>query len=209
MQNCKKTAKNNSFNSSNLQQILNKEVINVHGVIDRFLTLGLNDETQLASDFFDKDDLIDLLKPDSLANSREYRRRNAENTIENSDIIVIFGMSMGSTDKHWWEKIADVLLKAKNKKLIIHLYEKEPSYLSGRKVRLRREKKEGEFLSHLDDLDLSDEKISQLRKQIYIVMDSPYIVNADLRKYLNQIGSKTDNIIDFGTKDIELSETAT
>lgn len=141
LQNCKKTAKNNSFNSSNLQQILNKEVINVHGVIDRFLTLGLNDETQLASDFFDKDDLIDLLKPDSLANSREYRRRNAENTIENSDIIVIFGMSMGSTDKHWWEKIADVLLKAKNKKLIIHLYEKEPSYLSGRKVRLRREKK--------------------------------------------------------------------
>jgi len=209
LQNCKKTAKNNSFNSSNLQQILNKEVINVHGVIDRFLTLGLNDETQLASDFFDKDDLIDLLKPDSLANSREYRRRNAENTIENSDIIVIFGMSMGSTDKHWWEKIADVLLKAKNKKLIIHLYEKEPSYLYGRKVRLRREKKEGEFLSHLDDLDLSDEKISQLRKQIYIVMDSPYIVNADLRKYLNQIGSKTDNIIDFGTKDIELSETAT
>ncbi|MBM6742654.1 AbiH family protein [Enterococcus gallinarum] len=209
LQNCKKTAKNNSFNSSNLQQILNKEVINVHGVIDRFLTLGLNDETQLASDFFDKDDLIDLLKPDSLANSREYRRRNAENTIENSDIIVIFGMSMGSTDKHWWEKIADVLLKAKNKKMIIHLYEKEPSYLSGRKVRLRREKKEGEFLSHLDDLDLSDEKISQLRKQIYIVMDSPYIVNADLRKYLNQIGSKTDNIIDFGTKDIELSETAT
>lgn len=50
----------------------------------------MNDETQLASDFFDKDDLIDLLKPDSLANSREYRRRNAENTIENSDIIVIF-----------------------------------------------------------------------------------------------------------------------
>jgi hypothetical protein len=39
LQNCKKTAKNNSFNSSNLQQILNKEVINVHGVIDRFLTL--------------------------------------------------------------------------------------------------------------------------------------------------------------------------
>lgn len=169
----------------------------------------MNDETQLASDFFDKDDLIDLLKPDSLANSREYRRRNAENTIENSDIIVIFAMSMGSTDKHWWEKIADVLLKAKNKKLIIHLYEKEPSYLSGRKVRLRREKKEGEFLSHLDNLDLSDEKISQLRKQIYIVMYSPYIVNADLRKCLNQIGSKIDNIIDFGTKGIELSETAT
>ncbi|EMF0566692.1 MULTISPECIES: AbiH family protein [Enterococcus] len=209
LQNSSNNTKGNSFNSSSFSQYLNKAIINVHGVIDRFLTLGLNDESQLATDFFERDDLNDLLKPDSLANSREYRRRNAENVIENSDIIVIFGMSIGSTDKHWWEKIAEVLLKAKNKKLIIHLYEKEPSYLSSRKVRLRRKKKEDEFLSHLDNLDLSDEKISQLRKQIYIVTNSQYIVNADLRKYLNQVESKKDNIIDFETKDNKLSEKAT
>ncbi|EOS7786927.1 hypothetical protein FJB57_RS00365 [Enterococcus hirae] len=209
LQNSSKDTKRNSFNNSNLNQNFNKAIINVHGVIDRFLTLGLNDESQLATDFFERDDLIDLLKPDSLANSREYRRRNAENVIENSDIIVIFGMSIGSTDKHWWEKIAEVLLKAKNKKLIIHLYEKEPSYLSSRKVRLRRKKKEDEFLSHLDNLDLSDEKISQLRKKIYIVTNSEYIINADLRKYLNQFESKQDNIIDFETQDNKLSETAT
>ncbi|EOE6429163.1 AbiH family protein [Enterococcus gallinarum] len=208
-QNCSKNEKRNGFSSSNYSQVFNKTIINVHGVIDRFLTLGLNDETQLASDFFEKDDLNDLLKPNSLANSREYRRKNAEATIDNSDIIVVFGMSIGSTDKHWWEKIAEVLLKAKNKKLIIHLYEKEPSYLSSRKVRLRRKKKEDEFLSHLDNLDLSDEKISQLRKQIYIVTNSQYIVNADLRKYLNQVENKKDNIIDFETKDNKLSETAT
>lgn len=209
LQNSSKDTKRNSFNNSNLNQNFNKAIINVHGVIDRFLTLGLNDESQLATDFFERDDLIDLLKPDSLANSREYRRRNAENVIENSDIIVIFGMSIGSTDKHWWEKIAEVLLKAKNKKLIIHLYEKEPSYLSSRKVRLRRKKKEDEFLSHLDNLDLSDEKISQLRKKIYIVTNSEYIINADLRKYLNQFESKQDNIIYFETQDNKLSETAT
>ncbi|EOS8082942.1 hypothetical protein DQ196_RS01170 [Enterococcus hirae] len=209
LQNSSKDTKRNSFNNSNLNQNFNKAIINVHGVIDRFLTLGLNDESQLATDFFERDDLIDLLKPDSLANSREYRRRNAENVIENSDIIVIFGMSIGSTDKHWWEKIAEVLLKAKNKKLIIHLYEKEPSYLSSRKVRLRRKKKKDEFLSHLDNLDLSDEKISQLRKKIYIVTNSEYIINADLRKYLNQFESKQDNIIDFETQDNKLSETAT
>jgi hypothetical protein len=208
-QNCSKNKKINGFSSSNYSQVFNKTIINVHGVIDRFLTLGLNDETQLASDFFEKDDLNDLLKPNSLENSREYRRRNAKNTIENSDIIVIFGMSIGSTDKHWWEKIAEVLLKAKNKKLIIHLYEKEPSYLSSRKVRLRRKKKEDEFLSHLDNLDLSDEKISQLRKQTYIVTNSEYIINTDLKKYLNQVENKKDNIIDFETKDNKISEKAT
>lgn len=209
LQNSSKNTKGNSFNSSSLNQNFNKAIINVHGVIGRFLTLGLNDESQLATDFFERNDLTDLLKPDSLTNSREYRRRNAENVIEESDIIVIFGMSIGSTDKHWWEKTAEVLLKAKNKKLIIHLYEKESSYVSGRKVRLRREKKENEFLSHLGNLDLSDEKVSQLRKQIYIVTNSQYIINADLRKYLNSVESKSDSIIDFETKDNKLSKTAT
>lgn len=39
--------------------------------------------------------------------------------------------------------------------------------------------------------------------------NSQYIVNADLRKYLNQVESKKDNIIDFETKDNKLSEKAT
>ncbi|MFC0232845.1 AbiH family protein [Vagococcus entomophilus] len=209
LQNSSKNTKSNSFNNSFPNQNFNKAIINVHGVIDRFLTLGLNDESQLAPDFFEKDDLEDLLKPDSLVNNREYMRRDAENTIEKSDIIVVFGMSIGSTDKHWWEKIAEVLLKSRYKKLIIHLYENEPSYVSPRKVRIRRKKKEDEFLSHLDKLELSDEKIAQLRKQIYIVTNSPYIVNVDLRKYLNQIENNTDNIIDFEIKDNKLPEEAT
>jgi maltodextrin utilization protein YvdJ len=81
--------------------------------------------------------------------------------------------------------------------------------LSSRKVRLRRKKKEDEFLSHLDNLDLSDEKISQLRKQTYIVTNSEYIINTDLKKYLNQVENKKDNIIDFETKDNKISEKAT
>lgn len=209
LKNSSKNSKGNSFNSSSYSQNFNRAIINVHGVIDRFLTLGLNDESQLASDFFEREDLNDLLKPDSLTNSREYRRRDAESVIEKSDIIVIFGMSIGSTDKHWWERIAEILLKNSNKKLIIHLYDTEPSYASGRIVRLRREKKENEFLSHLGNLDLSDEKVSQLRKQIYIVTNSQYIINADLRKYLNPVEIKSGTIIDFETKDNKLSETAT
>ncbi|WP_270782886.1 AbiH family protein [Enterococcus lactis] len=207
--NCSKNSKNDGFNGSGYQQIFNKTIINVHGVIDRFLTLGLNDETQLATDFFEKEDIDDLLKPVSLTDSREYRRRDSEKALENSDIVVIFGMSIGSTDKYWWEKIAETLLKNANKKLIIHLYETEPSYLSSRRVRLRRKSKEDEFISHLDNLELSDEKVSQLRKQIYIVTNSQYIINADLRKYLNPVESKSDNIIDFETKDNKLSEITT
>lgn len=197
---CKDVSKSSTFNGFNLNQTLDQNIINVHGVIDRLLTLGLNDETQLASDFFDDiDDLNDLLKPKSLENNREYMRIDAENILDSSDIIVIFGMSIGSTDKHWWERIASGLIDYENTKLIIHLYEEKVSTLSARSVRIRRESKENDFLSQLNNLDLSDEQIAQLRKQIYIVTNSEYILNVDLSKYLNT--SKSDKVIDIESKD--------
>ena len=156
VQNSNERRRRNTFNSTSNDQIFFSSIVNVHGVTDNFLTLGLNDETQLATDFFDTTDLNDLIKPKSLENNREYMRRDAENLIDKSDIIVIFGMSIGATDKHWWERIANILINSKNKKLIIHYYEEKPSYLSSRKVRIRRESKENEFLSHLDNLDLTN-----------------------------------------------------
>ena len=200
IQSCSKVSMPNRLNNSSHIHIFDKEIINVHGVIDRFLTLGLNDETQLATDFFDMSDLNDLIKPKSLEINREYMRRDAENLIDKSDIIVIFGMSIGATDKHWWEKIAYSLMNSKNKKLIIHLYEKTPSFLSPRIARKRRESKENEFLFQLNNLDLSDEQIAQLRKQIYIVTNSEYILNVDLRKYLNQDKNESTNVIGLETK---------
>ncbi|HBZ60869.1 MAG TPA: hypothetical protein DEO30_08225 [Lactococcus sp.] len=200
IQSCGEISKRNIFNGSGLNQFINKKIINVHGLIDNLLTLGLNDETQLATDFFDMSDLNDLIKPKLLEINREYMRRDAEIIIDNSDIIVIFGMSIGSTDKHWWEKIANVLINSKNKKLIIHLYDEKPSLLSPRIARKRRESKENEFLSQLNNLDLSDEQKVQLRKQIYIVTNSEYILNVDLRKYLNQDKNESTNVIGLETK---------
>ena len=192
VQNSNERRRRNTFNSTSNDQIFFSSIVNVHGVTDNFLTLGLNDETQLATDFFDTTDLNDLIKPKSLENNREYMRRDAENLIDKSDIIVIFGMSIGATDKHWWERIANILINSKNKKLIIHYYEEKPSYLSSRKVRIRRESKENEFLSHLDNLDLTNEQIAQLREQIYIVTKSEHILKVDLKKYFNT--NKSDNV---------------
>ena len=112
-------------------------------------------------------------------------------------------MSIGSTDKHWWEKIADILLKNKNKKLIIHFYvKKQDGYISQRMKNESRKKYEEKFIFKLDNLKLSEEQDLQLRKQIYIVTNSQYIMNVDLSKYLNQDKNKSNNIIDFEAKDI-------
>lgn len=192
LKNCMETSKINIFNGTGYLQQFNSKIVNVHGTIDNLLTLGVNDETQLAQNLFQKDDKDELIKPTSLENNGEYMRRDTESGIEYSDLIVIFGMSIGSTDKHWWEKIANVLLNSKSKKLIIHLYEENPSKLSPWKVRKRREDKKNEFISQLDNLELSEEQITQLKSQMYIVTKSEYILNVKLSEYSNQGSEKSD-----------------
>ena len=73
------------------------------------------------------------------------RTERAEEMINNSSIICIFGMSMGLTDKRWWERIITWLLSNEQRILIIYLREnkeilkrKIPTYL----IRKREEKRQ-------------------------------------------------------------------
>ena len=206
--NCKLKSKNNIFFNP-FTQTLNPNVIHVHGKVDRFLTLGLNDVSQLAVNFFDPDDVNDLLKPETLIASRDNMQRNAEKMIDTSGIIVIFGMSLGATDKYWWERIANWLLKNKERKLIIHHYEPNPSMVLPRTVRRRRVKRENNFISHLTNLDLSSDNISQLKKQMYIISGNNSILNIDLKKYLMALENNHSNIVEFDNKELKLTDVAT
>lgn len=60
------------------------------------------------------------------------------------------------------------------------------------KVRKRREDKKNEFISQLDNLELSEEQITQLKSQMYIVTKSEYILNVKLSEYSNQGSEKSD-----------------
>ncbi|XRJ98285.1 AbiH family protein [Latilactobacillus sakei] len=204
---CSDRSKKNNFNGYNNLQTVDMDIVNIHGKIDSFLTLGVNDSSQVASDFFNDDDLSDLIKPKSLELDRGFSKQNAELEISRSDIIVIFGLSLGSTDKYWWEQVARSLIANGNRKLIIHIHEPTSSNVVARKVRIRRKSKENMFISHLEALGLSDEDIVQLRKQIYIITNSEYIFNVDLSKYLPQ-RVNIDNIVDFDVKNDELVDTA-
>jgi len=64
--------------------------------------------------------------------------------------------------------------------------------LSPWKVRKRREDKKNEFISQLDNLELSEEQITQLKSQMYIVTKSEYILNVKLSEYSNQGSEKSD-----------------
>ena len=48
------------------------------------------------------------------------RTERAEEMIDSSMIICVFGMSMGITDKRWWERLVSWMMANPNRKLIIY-----------------------------------------------------------------------------------------
>ena len=85
------------------------------------MILGVNDESQIINDFLkEKKDFKDIFIKERMNEELgQGKIEVATNMIERSSIICVFGMSIGDTDKMWWEKLIDWLWKNSNNKLII------------------------------------------------------------------------------------------
>ena len=84
--------------------------------------LGVNDVNQINSGFLKNDaEFLDTFIKRRMNNSIGQRKtEHAQKLIEDSHIICIFGMSIGSTDKMWWEEIVKWLNRSDNNKLVIY-----------------------------------------------------------------------------------------
>lgn len=86
------------------------------------MILGVNDVNQINSGFLKNDaEFLDTFIKRRMNNSIGQRKtEHAQKLIEDSHIICIFGMSIGSTDKMWWEEIVKWLNRSDNNKLVIY-----------------------------------------------------------------------------------------
>lgn len=100
------------------------DICHVHGTVDGQMVFGVNDESQIAKkEIFDceygeiyKDTLI---KIQANAAFLENTDEKARNYLEQSNIIYVYGMALGETDKLWWERICEWLSKNSNRQLIL------------------------------------------------------------------------------------------
>ncbi|MCI9423497.1 MAG: hypothetical protein HFG81_12435 [Dorea sp.] len=99
-----------------------KEVVHIHGTIkSKDIVLGVNDDGQIEDKEF-KNNRLDrqrLIKEEIIEHNGNTNKKKAYKIIDSSSIICIFGMSIGVTDKVWWQYIAEWLQKDKNRRLII------------------------------------------------------------------------------------------
>ena len=104
------TLNTRSYNRSSYSQIL-KSVEHIHGLTNSDMILGVNDSSQIKNDALKNIQEVHraLVKTEANINAGTLRDRRAQKLINTSDILCIYGMSIGATDKIWWETIINHL----------------------------------------------------------------------------------------------------
>lgn len=147
-------------------------VLHLHGTINEELILGVNDTSQIANEGFRNKQLYRQLLIKEEANKRfgQNKTQDARSIIDGSEIICVFGASIGITDKMWWTYIGKWLQRSGNHRLIIFMKNDKPQLritkhaLFGGEDRVLQKFK--------DNSELSDEEWDGVRDKIYIKFDS-------------------------------------
>lgn len=101
--------------------------IHAHGYTDKDMIFAVNDESQIANSEVLIDRLIfdtnRLIKVEANRLFEENTDEDAHKLLNQSDLIYIYGMSLGETDILWWQRIGELMKKKKNLHVIIYAYD--------------------------------------------------------------------------------------
>lgn len=103
------------------------KIIHIHGTLEDNPVLGVNDKSQVKNLHFEKEgfDFARIVKP--IFNDRCLNTRNGEceNLIKSADVISIYGMSTGITDRKWFEMIGQQMVQNDKMAILYFPYDKE------------------------------------------------------------------------------------
>ena len=149
------------------------EILHIHGTTTEEMIVGVNDDSQIANENFRNNPLYCQWLIKSATNQRfsQNKIRELQNMIDRSSIICIFGMSIGKTDKMWWESICKWLKGSSNRRLLV--------FVKRNTDLVKRVTKRVLFLSQNEVLDkikmfsgLKEEEWNIVMSQIYIKFDA-------------------------------------
>lgn len=142
-------------------------VLHIHGYLDDAMVVGVNDPSQILNPDFAADEEVksELVKSMQNESCRTDHEEEMRRLVDRSDIICIYGMSLGDTDKKWWEYIARWLTKNNDRILVVlkHEHTYKPKYPHSQKNTIEpiRER----FLSYSD---LKDDVKADIKKRVLV-----------------------------------------
>ena len=99
-------------------------IVHVHGVLGDSIIFGVDNTRQIANiSFKRKRDATDLLiKKNSIEVLKSQDYEIFEKLITEANLIILYGVSLGLTDKSWWRKIKDELSNREDLRLVVHVF---------------------------------------------------------------------------------------
>lgn len=159
-------------------------ICHIHGYIDRNMILGVDNEDQIENPELAQDIEVvnEIVKPKQNQESRTNYENDAISLINNSHIICVYGMSIGETDKKWWNIISKWLLGDSNRALVILRH--DDNYTD--RFTFTQNKTIDKITNkYLDMLDLSNEQKEKIKPQIYVGVNND-VFGMDLLKKENK-----------------------
>lgn len=144
-------------------------VTHPHGTINQDMVFGVNDIDQISCPEIFKDDEINLrsfIKEKTNEMNGEYLEEKSVEILSKSDAVYIYGMSLGETDKRWWERIIKLMKEKPHICVIIADYKAPlPGVMNSGYERRKREVQDL-ILSY--DQTLSVEEGDELRERLFV-----------------------------------------
>ncbi len=177
-----------------LKMFSNISYIKIHNSLDEHMILGLADNSQIHNKEFLKNRTFDelLIKKSCDAYLGNNKYEIASGYIKNSDVIILYGVSLGETDKYLWQQIYSWLISNINNKLIIYNFGVENN-----KMKIRRHQKENEKRDEFLEICQSTNKdLESLRKRIYCIENNIFEGIKDIFKESNDcnINNEKSNV---------------
>lgn len=112
--------KNVSINYPDKTRLRN--IQHVHGLLDNMMVMGVNDSSQISNEGFntDMDVIEEFVKPEYNDACMNNKNGICESLIRSSEVIVLYGTSLGLSDDKWW-KIIGGRMQSDNYPLLVYL----------------------------------------------------------------------------------------
>lgn len=118
---------NSPFNSrKNGNHTLNdtiNQILHIHGTTQNNVIMGVDNAEQIVNTELSKNTKLarTIIKPVINEKLKNLNDRTGISIINNSNIICVFGLSLGETDKTWWKIIGEWLKKGNNQLVIFDI----------------------------------------------------------------------------------------
>lgn len=160
---------------------IDRSVVHIHGRLTRHPVFGVDNEYQIANkELLTVPDFAELMiKPKGVNALGELWHDDSAKCINSSDIICIWGMSMGATDATWFSLIMDWLKAKENRQLIVFWHTDTPSNGVSNYLTLTNRRKAQTLIT--DYSDLTREKIEVIKQRIHIIENTKTVLRVKLR----------------------------